>query len=186
LPLVTPPRTAVNPGRYRGQQKLALATALAAGLLVFAAAFWALQLKKAETPAKPQPIDIAVRMEQLLRPYKQLPPTATTQDRMQTLAYVAGTVHKESYTMARESNTDDLRALAGWYRAIVLDEMVEQAKRLPDKDRLSLVELIASGLEGFYKETEEVAKEVPEASASILHQMAELARDTGKRLRDLT
>src|SRR5262245_1311780 len=81
-------RPSLRTDRDRHQQKLALATALAAGLLVFAAAFGALQLKPA-TPTSSAPAPTNPQIVILEKQIKDLPPDMPALERMDSLVTVA-------------------------------------------------------------------------------------------------
>jgi hypothetical protein len=155
---------------------------------LFAISFSAIQRPPAAaTGGINRPGDPALaQWNRLLDPVKALPKNATARERMETLALVADTVHVQSHTLARESaSSDDLRALASWYRAVLEPQMIAQAQTLSSGERRDVLSSIASQLDHIQEATEKVAAEVTGRSADALKDIAAVARDTSQQLRGL-
>jgi hypothetical protein len=177
-------RDADSPFRNRGQQKLALVTALAAGLLLFAAAFSALQWPQGGAPGKPMPVVDPLTVK-YLKPIEEKLKSAPATEKMETLAAVAQTVLRESLSLAQQPGTDDdLRALASWYRNVLQPQLVTQAGYLPRAERPDVLGKIASEFDQICADTEEAARIANGRSAAAsLTEIAKITRSTSQQLR---
>jgi hypothetical protein len=185
VPVAPPDRTPSRPINTR--QKLALATALAAGLVLFAASFSALQLRrtpptevisKPATPSYPH-------AEKIMESVARLPRTATPRERMESLAAAADNVHRLSHDLARRSDGDGLRALAGWYEAVLQPQLVSQARVLPVNERALVLGTVASQLDRIIGETTDVALQMPESTGKALLRIAGISEATARNLRNI-
>jgi hypothetical protein len=176
-------RSGGPPDRSRAQQKLALATALAAGLLVLAASFSVLQWKP--PPVVPTHPAVDPLTEKFLTPHRDhLAPTVPVPQRIATLKNVLDTVHQESQALARASNSDDLNALATWYERVLKEQLLEQARAVPEPQRPAILGDLASQLDRISAETQKVAEEeVSGDAARQLLKIVAVSHDLSQKLR---
>lgn len=179
-------RTSLAPGpKERGFRKLAVAFALAASLLVFAFAWWS-------WPHNPHTQSDLVQQEQN-RFQARLEERLTKNLRRQTpkervlgLAKLAEEVHGEARGLV--NNSERLEQWAQFYVRIVGEQLLEQARQLPPKERPVVFESIALSL----RETESRAsrfasrlQDVAPRSAASFKQIALASRKGEQDLRAL-
>jgi hypothetical protein len=187
---IRPLRTTLG-RRERGVRKLALATGLAAGLLLFVLGWTALLMppkpsdtRQANKPAAvPDPL-----LEALVKHNLRLAATAKPRERVETLAALAAELHGEMRSLAHAENStpEDLKALAALYAKAVRQGVLKQAARLPDDQRQQVLRPIADRLSREANEAEQLAAEVGADRAEAIKSMAEAARDVKEKLLALT
>jgi hypothetical protein len=171
--------------RERGVRKLALATGLAAGLLLFVLGWtaWLLPTNPLDTkqanskqPA-PDPLLAALVKHNL-----HLAATAKPRERVETLAALAEELHGEMRSLAHAGTAEDLKTLAALYEKVVRQGVLEQAGRLPAGQRQQVLKPIAGRLSLVSNEAEQLATEVAADRVEALQSMAKAARDVKEKL----
>jgi hypothetical protein len=170
--------------RERGVRKLALATGLAAGLLLFVLGWTAWLLpnngpgtRQASKPAPPDPLLAALVKHNL-----HLAATAKPRERVETLAALADELHGEMRSLARAGTAEDLKTLAALYEKVVRKGVLEQASQLPAGQREQVLKPIAGRLSLMANEAEQLATEVEADRAEALKSMAKAASDVKEKL----
>jgi hypothetical protein len=172
-PTTRSPNGAGNRGqrRERALKKLAFATSLAAGLVLFAFIWWALQWSR---PERGTPGDL---LTQLVQHDVDLAKADTPSNRLKALGAMANDLQAHAEPLCRQEYADDLAELAGWYKQVVA-ALPLQARGLANGDP----EKLARRLEQSGRDTEELARNVPAPCAGSLHDMASAAQDAARRL----
>jgi hypothetical protein len=174
--------------KERAQRKLALASALAAALVLFALGWWGWQYNPPRPPPARKPPATDPLLASLLKRDLSLVKADSPRKRVETLAELADDLHKGTQALARAARADDLDALAGWYEK-VRDGIVKQAGTLPDDEqRDKVLKRIADQLALAGRQADQLAAELTEQapdSVKPLQRMASAARDGEKHLRDL-
>jgi len=170
--------------RDRGLQKAALATALAAGLVLFALFWGAMQWQgpagSAPPRAAPDPL-----LAELMKHYLRLAAAKTPRERVVALADIADDLHRETQDLARAASGEDLLAVAKLYDRVVRDGILVQARALPLEERGRVLKPIADNLRDAGLLADSLAREgsVPAAEAFTL--IARAARDANEQLLSL-
>jgi hypothetical protein len=173
--------------RERGMRKVALATGLAAGLLLFVLGWSAwllptnLQDPRGNRPAPPSDPLVAALVKHNLH----LAATARPRERVETLAALANDLQSEMRSLARAGNPDDLKTLATLYEQVLSDGILKQANRLPRDQRQAVLKPIAGRLSLASNEADQLAGEVDADRAESLRNMAKAARDVQRQLLEL-
>ena len=169
-----------HPAKERGLQKLAVSLALAASLALFALGWWAWPHRSSTQPQPPDPI-VARQQDRDQR----LAQARTPRERVQVLAELAQGLHREARQLAGKSDPEELRVVARFYREVVRENLLDQARQLPRNDRPMLVKVanhlgeVESELGGL------LTGEVEPAAAGPLREIALAARESHDQLREL-
>jgi hypothetical protein len=166
---------------YRGPQKIALATALAAGLVLFAIGFWSLQPPK-EPPKQHFSDSLTAR---LVQHDLKLAAATKPQEKVKVLAALAEDLHGETRALAKVARPEDLRALAGLYEKVG-QGLVTQAENLSFGERSQVLDRIMQQLADTADDAQELAKTVSPAAATHLLAIASAAQKTEGQLHKLT
>jgi hypothetical protein len=170
----------IGPGaRERHLAKVALVTALAAGLLMFFSVIVILRNPRPSSPGTP-PAPDPLLATLLTRDLKLAAPKTTRPDRFRTLADLADDLEGQAQPLAEANAVDDLKALAEWYRQVVHDgvEALGQARGVSAQDR----DEVATRLDrASASATELAAKVSPECQPPLL-QIAIAAQGASKTL----
>jgi hypothetical protein len=169
--------------RHRAPQKIALATALAAGLLLFAVGFGALQQSQKEPARPPFSQSLTAR---LVQHDLKLAAATKPSERVKVLANLAEELHTESNALARTASADDLKALSQLYKRVVGEGLVNQATKVSPGERLQVLDPIIHQLEDTANDALELAKTVSPAAATELQDIAKAADAAKGQLRNLT
>jgi hypothetical protein len=175
--------------RERGVRKVALATGLAAGLLLFVLGWtaWLLPNNKSQdthpNPAVTNNSDPLLAA--LVKHNLHLAATAKPRERVQTLAALAEDLHGEMRSLARAGTAEDLKTLAALYQRVLADGILKQAKRLPPEQQKEVLKPIADQLSQAANEADQLAVEAAADRAESLKSMALAARTANQQLLDL-
>jgi hypothetical protein len=167
-----------NGAAIRGQRrdfalrKLALATSLAAGLVLFAVFWWALQWSPSEQKL---PDDL---LAQLVQHDMALARADNQTNRLKELAATAEDVHAQAGLLCRMKCADDLAELASWYRQVV-EKLPQQAQGVATGDSESIVQRLSQA----ENESRKLVAGAPPDCAAPLRDMASAAREAAGRLR---
>jgi len=169
-----------SPPKERGLRKLALALALAASLAVFALSWWAWPHRSVPTLQTHDPL--AARQQDRDR---RLTQARTPAERVQVLTDLAQGLHQEALQLARKSDKEELRVVARFYREVVRDNLLEQARKLPRNERPMLKDVADHLNEVESEMLRRVAGEVEASAAAPLRDIAQAARESHDQLRQL-
>jgi hypothetical protein len=180
-------RSSLVPGpKERGRQKLSLAFALAASLLVFALVWWAWPHSQPTSQVAVHPTPQQLDQKKLEDRLAKVLHVETAQERLVKLADLAEEVHGEASAMA--DNAERLDQWAKFYVRVVSENLMEQARRLPQADRPVVLEKIADRLRTTESQATRLATQLkvraPKSSASFDH-IAFAARKGQQDLREL-
>lgn len=163
--------------KNRGLQKVAVAFALAAALVVLAVGLYAWQRQQGvRAPAAPKPAGDPL-LAKLVQRDLRLAAGATPRERVETLADMAGDLHGETKALAKEAREKDLADLAGMYSQVVREGIVKLAAQVPDGERQKVLEPIAGRLARAGREADQLAEQLPASSAAPVREMADAARE---------
>jgi hypothetical protein len=112
--------------KERGLQKLSVATALAAGLLLFTFGLWVWQRE----PPRKAPTGYAL-VAGLMQRNLRMAPGGELAKRIETLADVADDLQGETRLLARVAPAEDLEALTRMYERVVREGIEKLALKLP-------------------------------------------------------
>jgi hypothetical protein len=156
--------------RDRVIRKVALVTALAAGLLMYFGIFAALRIQQPGSggPAAPDPL-----LANLLNRDLRLARAQGKPERFRELADLAEDLRGQAEPLARAQAVDDLKALAKWYSDVVHNGVEKLGPAAPVKDR----DEVAARLDRAGNTAEQLAGQVSEDCAPPLLQIAIAARD---------
>jgi hypothetical protein len=187
---IRPLRTTLG-RRERGVRKLALATGLAAGLLLFVLGWTALLMPPRSPDTRPPGKQAAAAdpfLAALVKHNMRLAATAKPRERVETLAALAAELHGEMRSLAHAENStpEDLKTLAALYEKVVREGVLERAGQLPVEQRQQVLRPIADRLSREANEAEQLAAEVAADRAEVIKSMAAAARDVKQKLLDLT
>jgi hypothetical protein len=109
-------------------------------------------------------------------------------ERMEVLGSLAGDLSLESRNLARIAGEDELRDLSGWFRHVVDDGLVKQARAMnphsmSQTEKKALLEKLTAVLAEAERESERRAEESPPHAQVELRKIASTARDGQARLR---
>jgi hypothetical protein len=168
--------------KERGLRKVALAFALAAGLLILALGWWTLPHTPSGLSSK-NPID----------PYKQrqnkrdqlLAAADTPGERVKVLDDLAQGLHQEVQQLVRRSDDEQLRIVARFYREVVCDNLLENARQLPEAEKAKVLASVEAHLLEVESEVSKwLAARVPDA-ADPLRDIASASRESHNKLREI-
>jgi hypothetical protein len=190
LRLVLPPAARA---RQRGQQKVALAFALAAAMLFFAVCWWAWsrQADTNEPAADPGSLHTLVSVDDRARQQREnlddrLKRLTTPAARIDLLTREIASLHGES--RRQTANADQLAVVARYHGQVVRDYLLPQARALPAPERARLLKTVTRDLTAIESEAERRAAELeatlPRSCAS-LREIAATARAGSRDLHSL-
>jgi hypothetical protein len=109
-------------------------------------------------------------------------------ERMEVLGSLAGDLSLESRNLARIAGEDELRDLSGWFRHVVDDGLVKQARAMnphsmSQTEKKLLLDKLTAVLAEAERESERRAEESPPHAQVELRKIANTARDGQARLR---
>jgi hypothetical protein len=177
-PLVqTPARLRHNPDTTRegGRQKLALAFALAASLLVFAVAWYAWPRPRVETVSP----DRALYLKML---NAKLPPGVTPRQGVEGLTELA----EEMFRTAPKANTAELKTLAKQFDWLMRQDLPHEAGKLPVGERPEVLKTITARLQRLESEAARLEAARSGQSAESLRRIALAVSEADRRLRQLS
>jgi hypothetical protein len=109
--------------------------------------------------------------------------------RLEILGGLADDLSNGARGLARVATEDELRELSGFYRQVVNDGILKQARALPPAlppaERLSLLNDLSAKLAEAGQEADRIARESPPQAQSSLKNIADTARQGQNILRDL-
>jgi hypothetical protein len=158
--------------RERALRKLALATSLAAALMLLAVMWWALQWSQTDQKL---PGDL---LAQLVQHDVELAKVDTQPSRLKELTATADDLHAQAGLLCRMKYADDLGELARWYRQVV-EKLPQQAQGLTNGDP----EKLARHLDEADHATRKLVASAPPDCVPPLRDMAAAARDAAGQLR---
>jgi hypothetical protein len=165
--------------RERGMQKTALATGLAAGLVLLAVGLLAIQKPSPAVAAHdPDPL-VAKLLQRDLTLAKAQTPLA----RVNELQTLTDDLRSETETLAKASATTELAKVAGLYEKVMREGIVKHARKVPAEDREKLRD-VAFLLDAAGRSARSLAAQHPDSSAP-LHQIETAAREAEVAVRDL-
>jgi hypothetical protein len=182
--------------RERAKQKLALAAALAAALVLFAVG-WAVWQHQLHTIATPEPVSVQALVSRLNtrepRLAEVLAGAPTPRERVEILAVVADRLLERSRPLQLAADRDELAALAQLYGDVIRDGLVAHARTLPVSQRAAVLNPILRQLEIAQRDAEQMAVQaalvdngpVASANAASLRAIAAAAQEAYRRLNDL-
>src|SRR5262249_24451424 len=150
--------------RERGMRKTALATGLAAGLVLFAVGLLAIQ----PTPERREPYVADALVQKLLAHDLNLAKAKTGQERLRELKGLADDLRGAAEMLARLSAKEELGAVAGLYERVLVNGVVAHARKVA-ADREGLLD-VAFKLDAARRDAEKLARECPD-SARPLNQI---------------
>jgi hypothetical protein len=103
------------------------------------------------------------------------------QERVATLARLAGNLHEESRALAPAASRKDLDKLAVLYKDVVHHGIVPRARALPPEQRRQVLDPIVNELARAAREAEQVATARPTAAEPLL-VIAAAAHEGGRQL----
>jgi hypothetical protein len=161
-------------------QKLALATAMAAGLLLFALVWGAMQWQPPKNPT-PRP-EADPLLASLMKRDLRLAQARNPKERVEALAALAADLHAESLAVADAASADDLNGLARMYDKVVRNGLVPQARDLRPEERARVLEPIVKQLERAGYEAGNVARDMDGPSRDAFATIAAAAEDAKGQL----
>src|SRR5262249_55714993 len=124
------------PPRDRAPKKIALATALAAGLILFAVGLWALQHPQKEEATTPFSKELEARQKDHRR---KLAAANKPSEKVKVVAEFIEELHTDSRNLARTASVNDLKALSRVYKGVVGDRFVKQAQEVSPGERAQIL-----------------------------------------------
>jgi hypothetical protein len=165
--------------RERGMQKTALATGLAAGLVLFAVGLLAIQSpQEVRGDHTSDPF-----IKKLLDRDLKLASAATARERLQELAGLADDLRVETEMLARLSANEELERLAGLYQRVMRNGIARNAGKVPAADHEGLRD-VAFRLGEASRAAELTAAAHPNSSGP-LREIATAAREAEDTVRKL-
>jgi len=170
------------PVRERGLQKLSMALALVAALVLFTVGWWALPHQdSSRPPSRPDPL--AARQAQR---DQRLAAAHTPRERVELLADLADKLRIEAVALAGRADVDNLVILVRFYNEVVRDDLLHHARQLPDQERGVVIEAVAVRLTNTESHLQRMlATEPPRYGSGPLRDIAVAARAGHDRLRAL-
>jgi hypothetical protein len=168
--------------KERGLQKLALAFALTAALVVFAVGYWAWPQPGSGRPA-PDPL-----AERRAQRDQRLAAVQTPRERVELLVALAEDLYREALTHAAAATVDaeTLGVLARFYGEVVRDNLLAHARAIPGPERAELLKPIVVRLSDAESAIlRALATSVQTAAVRPLREMASAAREGCGRLQAL-
>jgi hypothetical protein len=160
--------------RERALRKLALATALAAGLALFALGWWAAQWPQRHDPGRTSDL-----VAELVKHDIDLAGNTNPDTRLKVLATMANDLRGQAKPLASADYSEDLQLLAACYEEVV-GALPDRARELPDPKP---GESVAQALRQAVRETKELAATaLGESCAASLTRMASAAQKSADRM----
>jgi hypothetical protein len=173
----TPPRAARREVVLR---KIALATSLAAGLLMFVVGFgaWQWPTPPERPPAAPQ-AHAKPFLARLVDHDLDLARSADPGPRLESLTGLADVLRGQADPLAQAGADDDLGTLVRLYRRVLEDGVLHQAPAVKAAEREMAAERLAEGA----RRADELADRLADPCAAPVRDMAAAARKAGASLR---
>ncbi len=168
--------------RERGLQKMAVAVALAAALLLVTLGIWAWQRGNGSTPGNPNTPEKLSALEQRLRDTPRWAEARTPDTRLEVLSHLADETNDKARSLARTGTTEGLAAEVRLYREIIDRITAREALEVAPADRERVLSPIVHRLAEVESEAGRLADKVPSA-ATPLRELAAAAREGGGQLR---
>jgi hypothetical protein len=171
------------PARERGLQKLSLAVALVAALLLFVISWWALppQPDGSRPPARTDPL--AARQAQR---DQRLASARSPRERVEILSDLADKLHTEAVSLAGKADVENLAVLVRFYNELVHEDLIRHAQLLHVQERAAVIDVVATRLTHAESHLQRVlATEPPRFGSRSLRELAVAAREGHDRLRAL-
>jgi len=168
--------------RERGLQKMAVAVALAAALLLVTFGIWAWQRGNNSTPVNPNSPERLSALEQRLRDTPRWAEAQTPNTRLEVLSHLADETNDKAQSLARTGTTEGLAAEVRLYREIIDRITAREALEVAPADRERVLSPIVHRLAEVESQAGRLALEVPAASTP-LRELAAAAREGGGQLR---
>jgi hypothetical protein len=170
--------------KERGLQKMALAFAMAAAMLLFAVGWWALHRPApvragSSEEARALADDLNNRLA-----YRMLR-SGTPRQGVENMAELADELHRKAVELSRPEDAEQLAVLARYYGKVVRDHLLTFARYLPPNGRPDLLEAVTDRLARTESELEGLAAAANEGSAESLRAIAATARDAVRDLQAL-
>jgi len=156
---------------------------VAATLLIATVAYFSLRgSKPQDRPSLPaDPL-----LDNLVRLNVELARAQTPADSVKVIVRMADELNLEMREIARADATgDNMQALEGMYRRVVLKALVEQAGKVERSQREAVLGSVAKSLARAGDQAEQTAKEAPEHSAAALREAADTARQGTREMHRL-
>jgi hypothetical protein len=172
--------------KERGLRKLAVAIALAAGLLVFVGSWWALKPGQ-DAVSHVQPDPLAVRQQERDR---RLVAAHSPRERVEILADMAQKLNLEARQLIRAADTEKLQVVARFFREVVRDDLVRHARALSADELKTVVDSVSRQLIIAESEAQREVQRLeainaPAATMDSLRDMALAARESHDQLRTM-
>lgn len=158
--------------RERGKRKLAMASALAAGLVLLAMGVWAWKHLEPE-PAVKKKTPSLDEMWALLK----IPRPATDEARVQVLGVAAEGLFDESRKQCQQSNTAKLEEVADLLVLVVATGLPEEAESVSPGSRETVLKPIMGQLLTMEEKAKVIAGTVPDACAPSFRKIVEAAQE---------
>jgi hypothetical protein len=179
------------PKRQRGLQKMAVAVALAAALLLVAAGVWLWEREGALPRGGHLPLpDKTARRESLLAArlegdarWRQVK-GKTAQERLEVLSDIAHEVQGQAQALARSRSLEGLDDEVRLYREVITRMITTEAPQVAPAQRKRVLEPVAQRLAQTMSEAQRLSEVVP-AAALPLRELAVAAQEGDRRLRAL-
>jgi hypothetical protein len=169
--------------RDRAPQKIALVTALAAGLLLFAIGYSALQHSEGKSPKSDFSQKLTAR---LVQHDLKLAAATKPSEKVKVLADLANELHTESHALASAASAEDLKTLSQLYKRVVGEGLVKHAEKVSPGERVQVLDPIIRQLEDAANDAVELAGKTSPAAATQLLDIAQAANEARGQLRILT
>jgi hypothetical protein len=175
--------------RERAKQKLALAAALAAALVLFAVG-WAVWQHQLQTLATSETVSVETLATQLRTREPSLADdlarAATPKDRVEVLARAADRLLERAYLLQFSADREELATLAELYGDVLGQGLVSHANTLPPGQRATVLSPIVQKLQEVEREAEQRAERATNsANAASLRAIVATAGKAHRRLHDL-
>jgi len=159
------------------------ASLVAATLLVGVITWMSLRGNR-PVPTPPGPADPL--LDQLVKLNVELAKSQSASERIVVLARLADELNQEMRDIARADATgENMQALEGMYKKVVLTGLIVQAKELRGVERELVLKKIVEGLKQAEQNAQQTAAQAPEHSARVLRDAAAVAKEGQKRLDQL-
>jgi hypothetical protein len=170
--------------RERALQKVAIAFAMAAGLLFFALVYYAWQ-HQSDTNIAPGPTaNREHRLEDIVNSYDRGALEAQPRQRLERLAAVAQKLHDKTKEHVQNGEFSDVNKLAVQYETLVKEGILAHAAFLPEADREEVLSKVAEQFSRAESEANYLARQNTRAY-NPLNDMAVTAGNARTRLREM-
>ena len=155
------------PAKERGLQKLALAFALAAGLVVFALGWWAWPHKDTQSHRTLDPI-----VSRQLQRDRRLAAADTPHKRIVVLNDLARQLHEEAQLLVKRHDDEQLRVVARFFTEVVSDNLLDQARQLAPDERTQVLRSVAAHLNAVESSVQRMLAEASDSTVDPLRDIA--------------